>query len=139
VSHLEKADYSVLARMRIEDKKIQQRLTRLVNMAAMEEAKLIAFRDSRSTNAQRRRIAPGRHQAGQSVRGHETAHVRRRQDGGPPRQQGRDCENSAGEDMPFLPDGTPVQILLNPLGVPSRMNVGQILETHLGWAAARWG
>jgi DNA-directed RNA polymerase subunit beta len=38
------------------------------------------------------------------------------------------------EDMPFLADGTPVQILLNPLGVPSRMNVGQILETHLGWA-----
>ena len=41
------------------------------------------------------------------------------------------------EDMPFLPDGTPVQILLNPLGVPSRMNVGQILETHLGWAGAK--
>ncbi len=41
------------------------------------------------------------------------------------------------EDMPFLPDGTPVQILLNPLGVPSRMNVGQILETHLGWASAK--
>ena len=38
------------------------------------------------------------------------------------------------EDMPFLPDGTPVDILLNPLGVPSRMNIGQILETHLGWA-----
>jgi len=43
------------------------------------------------------------------------------------------------EDMPFLADGTPVQILLNPLGVPSRMNVGQILETHLGWAAATLG
>jgi DNA-directed RNA polymerase subunit beta len=41
------------------------------------------------------------------------------------------------EDMPFLADGTPVDILLNPLGVPSRMNVGQILETHLGWAAAK--
>ncbi len=43
------------------------------------------------------------------------------------------------EDMPFLPDGTPLQILLNPLGVPSRMNVGQILETHLGWAGALAG
>src|SRR3989441_10401831 len=39
------------------------------------------------------------------------------------------------EEMPYLPDGTPVEIVLNPLGVPSRMNVGQILETHLGWAA----
>ena len=39
------------------------------------------------------------------------------------------------EDMPFLPDGTPVDIILNPLGVPSRMNVGQVLETHLGWIA----
>ena len=42
-------------------------------------------------------------------------------------------------DMPFLADGTPLQIMLNPLGVPSRMNVGQILETHLGWAAALLG
>jgi DNA-directed RNA polymerase subunit beta len=43
------------------------------------------------------------------------------------------------EDMPFLPDGTPVQIVLNPLGVPSRMNIGQVLETHLGRAAAALG
>ncbi len=43
------------------------------------------------------------------------------------------------EDMPFLEDGTPVDIVLNPLGVPSRMNVGQILETHLGWAAKKLG
>jgi DNA-directed RNA polymerase subunit beta len=43
------------------------------------------------------------------------------------------------QDMPYLPDGTPLQILLNPLGVPSRMNVGQILETHLGWAGAKLG
>jgi DNA-directed RNA polymerase subunit beta len=41
--------------------------------------------------------------------------------------------------MPYLPDGTPVEIVLNPLGVPSRMNVGQILETHLGWAAQALG
>ena len=43
------------------------------------------------------------------------------------------------EDMPYLPDGTPVEVVLNPLGVPSRMNVGQILETHLGWAAHALG
>ncbi|MFC1510657.1 DNA-directed RNA polymerase subunit beta, partial [Candidatus Omnitrophota bacterium] len=43
------------------------------------------------------------------------------------------------EDMPFLEDGTPVEIVLNPLGVPSRMNVGQLLETHLGWAAKALG
>jgi len=43
------------------------------------------------------------------------------------------------EDMPYLPDGTPVDIVLNPIGVPSRMNIGQVLETHLGWAAAALG
>ncbi len=43
------------------------------------------------------------------------------------------------EDMPFLPDGTPIQIILNPMGVPSRMNVGQVLETHLGWACHKLG
>ncbi len=43
------------------------------------------------------------------------------------------------EDMPFLEDGTPVDIILNPLGVPGRMNIGQVLETHLGWAASRLG
>ena len=43
------------------------------------------------------------------------------------------------EDMPYLEDGTPVDIVLNPLGVPSRMNIGQILETHLGWASASLG
>jgi DNA-directed RNA polymerase subunit beta len=43
------------------------------------------------------------------------------------------------EDLPYLPDGTPVEIVLNPLGVPSRMNVGQILETHLGWAGEELG
>ncbi len=42
------------------------------------------------------------------------------------------------EDMPFLPDGTPLDIVLNPLGVPSRMNIGQVLEVHLGYAARRW-
>jgi len=45
----------------------------------------------------------------------------------------------AEEDMPYLPDGTPIEILLNPLGVPSRMNVGQVLETHLGWVAKTLG
>ena len=43
------------------------------------------------------------------------------------------------EDMPFLEDGTPVDIILNPLGVPSRMNIGQIFETVLGWAGKKFG
>ena len=43
------------------------------------------------------------------------------------------------EDMPFLPDGTPVDVVLNPVGVPSRMNIGQVLETHLGWVARTLG
>ena len=45
----------------------------------------------------------------------------------------------AEEDLPYLPDGDPVEIVLNPLGVPSRMNIGQVLETHLGWAAHALG
>ncbi len=43
------------------------------------------------------------------------------------------------EDMPYMADGTPIDVILNPLGVPSRMNVGQLLECHLGWAAAAAG
>jgi len=46
---------------------------------------------------------------------------------------------AAQEDMPYLPDGTPVDVILNPLGIASRMNIGQILETHLGWAAMKQG
>jgi DNA-directed RNA polymerase subunit beta len=45
----------------------------------------------------------------------------------------------AEEDLPYLPDGRPIEIVLNPLGVPSRMNIGQVLETHLGWAAHQLG
>ncbi len=140
VSHLEKADYSVLARLRVEDKEVQQRVTRLVNMAAMEEAKLMAFRDSRIEQlrkgdelppgviklvkvfiATKRRLAVGDKMAGRHGNKGVVARI------------------VPEEDMPFLPDGTPVQIALNPLGVPSRMNVGQILETHLGWAVKALG
>ncbi len=140
VAHLDRAEYSVLARLRVEDKRIQQRFTRLVNMAAMEEAKLIAFRDSKIDNlrkgdelppgvikqvkvyvATKRRMSVGDKMAGRHG------------------NKGVVAKLLPTEDMPFLPDGTPVQIVLNPLGVPSRMNVGQILETHLGWAAKALG
>jgi DNA-directed RNA polymerase subunit beta len=140
VAHIDKADYSVLARLRIEDKRVQQKLTRLVNMAAMEEAKLIAFRDSQIERlrkgddlppgviklvkvfvATKRRMSVGDKMAGRHGNKGVIARI------------------VPVEDMPFLPDGTPVQILLNPLGVPSRMNVGQILETHLGWAVKALG
>jgi len=59
---------------------------------------------------------------------------RRRQDGRPSRQQGRHRQGPADRGHALPADGTPVDIVLNPLGVPSRMNIGQILETHLGWA-----
>ncbi|HOZ47099.1 MAG TPA: DNA-directed RNA polymerase subunit beta [Candidatus Hydrogenedentes bacterium] len=140
VAHLEKADYSVLARLHIEQPKVQQRLTRLVNMAAMEEAKLVAFRDSKIETlrkgdelppgviklvkvfvATKRRMSVGDKMAGRHG------------------NKGVIAKILPVEDMPFLPDGTPIQIVLNPLGVPSRMNVGQILETHLGWAAHALG
>ena len=140
VSHLENADYSVLARLRIDDRGLQQRLMRLVNMAAMEEAKLIAFRDSQIEQlrkgdelppgviklvkvyvATKRPLSVGDKMAGRHG------------------NKGVIAKTLRVEDMPFMPDGTPVQIVLNPLGVPSRMNVGQILETHLGWAAQALG
>jgi DNA-directed RNA polymerase subunit beta len=76
----------------------------------------------------------GHHQAGQGLHRQQEEAGGGRQDGRPPRQQGRGRRIVPEEDMPFLPDGTPVDIVLNPLGVPSRMNVGQVLETHLGWA-----
>ena len=53
--------------------------------------------------------------------------------------KGRISEVVPVEDMPFLADGAPVDIILNPLGVPGRMNIGQVLEPHLGWAADRLG
>jgi DNA-directed RNA polymerase subunit beta len=140
VAQLEKLDYSVLARIKVEDKKVQQKITRLVNMAAMEEAKLIAFRDSQLDRlrkgdelppgviklvkvfiATKRRMSVGDKMAGRHG------------------NKGVVSRIVPIEDMPFLPDGTPVQIILNPLGVPSRMNVGQILETHLGWAVKALG
>jgi DNA-directed RNA polymerase subunit beta len=111
-----------------------------VNMAAMEEAKLIAFRDSQIERlrkgdelppgviklvkvfvATKRRMSVGDKMAGRHGNKGVVARV------------------VPVEDLPFLPDGTPVQIVLNPLGVPSRMNVGQILETHLGWAVKALG
>jgi DNA-directed RNA polymerase subunit beta len=83
-----------------------------------------------------RRPAAGRQRPGARVRGQEAQDLRGRQARRPPRQQGRDLEDRRQQDMPFLEDGTPVDVILNPLGVPSRMNLGQILETHLGWVAA---
>jgi DNA-directed RNA polymerase subunit beta len=140
VSQLNDVDYSVLARLTLEDKKIQRKLTRLVNMAAMEEAKLIAFRDTQINNLRKGdELPPG-------VIKHVKVYVatKRRMSVGD-KMAGRHGNKGVvakilpREDMPFLPDGTPIQILLNPLGVPSRMNVGQLLETHLGWAAAALG
>ncbi len=138
--HLKDLEYAVLARMQLEDKKLQTKITRLINMAAMEEAKLIAFRDSQIDRmkkgdelppgviklvkvfvATKRRMSVGDKMAGRHG------------------NKGVVSRLVPVQDMPFLPDGTPVQILLNPLGVPSRMNVGQILETHLGWAVKTLG
>jgi len=140
VSQLGDFDYGVLARLNIDNKAVQRKFTRLVNMAAMEEAKLIAFRDTRINNlrkgddlppgvikhvkvyvATKRRMSVGDKMAGRHGNKGVVARIMRR------------------EDMPFLPDGTPLQILLNPLGVPSRMNVGQLLETQLGWAVKALG
>lgn len=132
---LAELDYSILARLKIEDKKLQSKFARLVNLAAMEEAKLISFRDKELERlregdelppgvnkvvkvyiATKRKMSIGDKMAGRHG------------------NKGVVAKIVPVEDMPFLPDGTPIQIILNPLGVPSRMNVGQILETQLGWA-----
>ncbi len=140
VGQLDKVDYTVLARLSIDNDDIQRKFTRLVNMAAMEEAKLIAHRDTQITNLRKGdELPPG-------VIKHVKVYVatKRRMSVGD-KMAGRHGNKGVvarilpREDMPFLPDGTPVQILLNPLGVPSRMNVGQLLETHLGWAAKALG
>ena len=84
---------------------------------------------------QGRRAAAGRHQDGEGLHRHQAQAPGRRQDGGRHGNKGVISRILPEEDMPYLQDGTPVDIVLNPLGVPSRMNVGQILETHLGWGA----
>ncbi|MCF6284213.1 MAG: DNA-directed RNA polymerase subunit beta [Candidatus Hydrogenedentes bacterium] len=140
MAHLDKGEYSVLSRLRIDDKKTQQQLTRLVNMAAMEEAKLIAFRDSQIERMRKGdELPPG------VIKLVKVFVAKKRSMSVGDKMAGRHGNKGVVarivpvEDMPFLPDGTPVQILLNPLGVPSRMNVGQLLETHLGWAAKALG
>ncbi len=134
-SHLKELEYSILGRLKIEDKKIQTRFTRLVNQAAIEEQKLLSFREKELDRlregdelppgvnkvvkvyiATKRKMSVGDKMAGRHG------------------NKGVVAKIVPVEDMPFLPDGTPIQIILNPLGVPSRMNVGQILETQLGWA-----
>jgi len=140
VAHLDKLDYAVLARLKVEDQGIQQRITRMVNMAAMEEAKLIAFRDSKiDTLRKGDELPPG------VIKQVKVFVATKRRMSVGDKMAGRHGNKGVvskvlpAEDMPFLPDGTPIQIVLNPLGVPSRMNVGQILETHLGWAAHALG
>ncbi|HPA40403.1 MAG TPA: DNA-directed RNA polymerase subunit beta [Candidatus Hydrogenedentes bacterium] len=139
-THLKSLDYSVLSRLRVEDRDVQLRFTRLVNMAAMEEAKLIAYRDARIERLRKGdELAPGVIKVVKVF----VASKRRLSVGdkmaGRHGNKGIVSRIVPREDMPFLPDGTPVQIILNPLGVPSRMNAGQLLETHLGWAARALG
>ncbi|NLF57235.1 MAG: DNA-directed RNA polymerase subunit beta [Candidatus Hydrogenedens sp.] len=139
-THLKSVDYSILARLRVEDKAIQQRFSRMVNMAAMEEAKQIAYRD-----AQIERIRKGDDLAPGVIKVVKVFVATKRRMSVGDKMAGRHGNKGIvarivpREDMPFLPDGTPMQILLNPLGVPSRMNAGQLLETHLGWAARALG
>ncbi|MBP9004059.1 MAG: DNA-directed RNA polymerase subunit beta [Candidatus Hydrogenedentes bacterium] len=138
--HIRTLPYSVLARLKVSDPAVQQKFSRLVNMAALEEATLIAQRDARIERLRKGDELP----AGvlKSVKVYVAS--RRRMSvgdkmGGRHGNKGVVSKIVPREDMPFLPDGTPVQILLNSLGVPSRMNVGQLLETHLGWAVQKLG
>jgi DNA-directed RNA polymerase subunit beta len=137
---LDKAEYPHLFHLRVSDKDIQAGLERLLLQSQERESRLLAQKDQslellkkgdelppgvikmvKVYIAAKRRLSVGDKMAGRHG------------------NKGVVAKILPEEDMPFLPDGTPVEIILNPLGVPSRMNVGQILETHLGWAAKELG
>src|SRR6202022_4445746 len=125
-----------LKTFRVEDKKMNERIRTIIDLANEEKAKLEEKAEERIDRvlqpdelppgviqlvkvymAEKRKVSVGDKMAGRHGNKGIVARI------------------VPEEDMPFLPDGRPVDIVLNPLGVPSRMNVGQILETHLGWAA----
>src|SRR5437667_5606007 len=125
-----------LKTFRVEDKKMNERVRTIIDLANDEKAKLEEKAEERIDRvlqpdelppgviqlvkvymAEKRKVSVGDKMAGRHGNKGIVARI------------------VPEEDMPFLPDGRPVDIVLNPLGVPSRMNVGQILETHLGWAA----
>jgi DNA-directed RNA polymerase subunit beta len=125
-----------LKTLRVASKQINERIRQIVEAAAGERAKVEEKAEDQIDNilqpdelppgviqlvkvyiAEKRKISVGDKMAGRHG------------------NKGIIARIVAEEDMPFLPDGSPVDIVLNPLGVPSRMNVGQILETHLGWSA----
>jgi DNA-directed RNA polymerase subunit beta len=125
-----------LKTFRVQDKQVQEQVRRIVDLSNEEKAKIEEKAEERIDRvlqpdelppgviqlvkvylAEKRKISVGDKMAGRHGNKGIVARI------------------VPEEDMPFLPDGRPVDIVLNPLGVPSRMNVGQILETHLGWAA----
>jgi DNA-directed RNA polymerase subunit beta len=129
-----------LKTFRVEDKKMNERIRTIIDLANEEKAKLEEKAEERIDRvlqpdelppgviqlvkvymAEKRKVSVGDKMAGRHGNKGIVARI------------------VPEEDMPFLPDGRPVDIVLNPLGVPSRMNVGQILETHLGWAARLLG
>ncbi len=129
-----------LKTFRVEDKKMNERIRSIIDLANDEKAKLEEKAEERIDRvlqpdelppgviqlvkvymAEKRKVSVGDKMAGRHGNKGIVARI------------------VPEEDMPFLPDGRPVDIVLNPLGVPSRMNVGQILETHLGWAARLLG
>ena len=129
-----------LKTFRVEDKKMNERIRTIIDLASEEKAKLEEKAEERIDRvlqpdelppgviqlvkvymAEKRKVSVGDKMAGRHGNKGIVARI------------------VPEEDMPFLPDGRPVDIVLNPLGVPSRMNVGQILETHLGWAARLLG
>jgi len=133
-------DYNVLNMLYVTNDAVQKKFEHILTSAISEEQRLVTERDSaidimkkgdelppgvlktvKVYVATKRRLSVGDKMAGRHG------------------NKGVIGKILAQEDMPFLPDGTSVDMVLNPLGVPSRMNVGQILETHLGWAAHAQG
>ena len=129
-----------LKTFRVEDKKMNERVRTIIDLANDEKAKLEEKAEERIDRVlQQDELPPGVIQLVKVYMAEKRKVSVGDKMAGRHGNKGIVARIVPEEDMPFLPDGRPVDIVLNPLGVPSRMNVGQILETHLGWAARLLG
>ena len=127
--------------IRVKDTNVNKKIAKLYSKLEIQKTTLDQqFRDKKDRILMGDDLPSGTLKNGQGVSCREAAYTARRQ-ARPGRHGNKGVISKVipVEDMPFLRDGTPVDMVLNPLGIVSRMNIGQILETHLGWAAKGLG